>query len=202
MSLEEKIDQLTSEVLDMKAACSRCDDSQDRKSPDRKNRGRQSRTDQVRPESASQSPAVELELEIMKERLRVLEEVHDRRRPVARIPNPTLEELWDRIDEVELNSARLAEDALGTVQGLHEELSALKSTLQEESRRQSEASEKRLHHMLTEATEKIAMVLRKLVAVQRSNARLTSCENRSVSKEERRRMTDELQREISLIQRL
>ena len=187
----------------MKASCAaRFDESQARISPEPPDRGRKPKAGVPRHELANPSPTIELELEIIKERLRVLEEVHDRRRPTARIPNPTLEDLWDRIDEVELNSARLAEDALGTVQGLHEELSTLRSTLQEDSRRQSEASEKRLHQMLTEATEKVAMVLRKLVAVQRSNTRLSSSENRSVSKEERRRMAEELQREISLIQRL
>jgi hypothetical protein len=114
----------------------------------------------------SNQPTVELD--IVFERLKRVEESLDKRKPLVNFPNRSIEDVWLRLDEVETCSARLAEDTLAVVQGVHEELAGLRKDFTEEVEKRTGQVEERLEAKLSEGVEKISLVLRKLVAVQKS----------------------------------
>lgn len=147
------------------------------------------------------------EHDIIKKRLKTLEEAADLKKPLIRFSNPTVDQVMDRVDEVEINCARLTEDALATVQGLHEELGVLRSSMEESSKKELKKIEARLHEMLSDAVEKISAVLRKVVAVQKSlgqnnGVAISPSRARSLSKNDRRKLIDDLHREINFLERM
>lgn len=143
-----------------------------------------------------------MELEMVKERLARLEEKMDKKRPGIRLPNPSIDEVWDRLEEVESSSCRLVEDCLGAVQSLSSKLDTLESRLAEKSEKEISAVASDLQERLTDGIEKIAMVLRKLVAVQKhaSLSRSRSSEA-PVVVDHRKRLVEELQEEIAFLER-
>lgn len=148
-----------------------------------------------------------VELDIIKMRLKLLEEAADHKKPLIRFPHTSIEQVMERVDEVEINCARLTEDALATVQGLHEELGTLRASIEESSKKDIKEVETRLHEMLSDGVEKIAAVLRKVVAVQKSqgpnsHAAISPSRARSLSKNDRRKLIEELHREINFLERL
>ena len=146
------------------------------------------------------SAGEKIEIEILKDRLARLEEKVDKKRPGIRLPNPSIDEVWDRLDEVESASCRLADDCLGAVESVNSKLESLEARLS--GKLQSELGEitRELQDRLTEGIEKIALVLRKLVAVQKSNVISNKAQN-SYPRDHRKRLIEELQEEIDFLQR-
>jgi hypothetical protein len=114
--------------------------------------------------SSSQS----IQFELFLERLRRLEDTVDRERPAVLFPNVSLDGISSRLEEIEKTTSSLADTASGEIQNVHSEISSLRSEMSEVTRKQVTAAEQRLHNMLSEGIEKISVVLRKLVAVQKS----------------------------------
>lgn len=117
---------------------------------------------------ALSSSASSIQIEIVLERLKRVEESLDRRKPPVNFPFPSVDEVLQRLDDVESCSTRLAEDTLAAVQGVHEELAGLRTDFIEVVEKRTGQVEERLETMLSEGIEKISVVLRKLVAVQKS----------------------------------
>ena len=109
--------------------------------------------------SASQS----IQLELVLERLRRLEETVDRQQPAVSFPDASLEELSSRLDNLERIVSNQAADPLA-------EVDKMRTALTETTEKRLRESEERLHAMLSDGIEKISVVLRKLVAVQKSLA--------------------------------
>ncbi len=125
------------------------------------------RDTEIEPESSGQTA----EVDIILERLRRVEESMDERKPHLCFSHKPVGDLWDRLDEVESTSYRFAEDTLCAVQGIHAELAELRLDLRRECERRSNELEARLMATLTNGVDKISLVLRKLVSVQKSLSR-------------------------------
>jgi uncharacterized coiled-coil protein SlyX len=155
----------------------------------------------------SPSSADPLEIEIIKERLTRLEDKVDKKRPGIRFPNPSIEEVWERVEEVESASCRLADDCLGAMQSVNHKLESMESSMAEKTSAELEHFTSELNEKLTEGIEKIAMVLRKLVAVQKKLLSNQSSRSRSTEKmppiaaDDRKRLVEELQEEIEFLER-
>ena len=152
--------------------------------------------------AATSLPVFTSELEILKERLARVEDRLDRRKPPIRLPNPCLDEIWERMDEVEASTSKLADDTLAAVEAVHGKLNGLEQTVSERARGEIADVEARLQERLTDGIEKIAIVLRKLVSVHRKYSRSSSpvAQPSRLSTSEKQRLIDDLYREIEFIQ--
>ena len=103
------------------------------------------------------------ELDIIKNRLLLLEQRIDQKRPAISFPNPSIDDLWDRIDEVEQNCSRLTDDSFAAIEAIHAQMNSIQSQIPD-----SHQIESRISSKLNDGIEKIAMVLRKIVAIQKS----------------------------------
>ncbi len=213
LSLESQIEDFKSKNLDISALSQQIADLASRierieflSSPSLKD-GDYCHSNKLHPVSDAFGRMCGFELDIIKKRLKTLEEAADQKKPLIRFSNPTVDQVMDRVDEVEINCARLTEDALATVQGLHEELGVLRSSMEESSKKELNEIEARLHEMLSDAVEKISAVLRKVVAVQKSlgqnnGVAISPSRARSLSKNDRRKLIDDLHREINFLERM
>ena len=146
-----------------------------------------------------QSPSIfTSELEILGERLARVEEKLDKRKPAIRLPNPSLDEVWERLEEVESSATKLADDTLGAVEDVHGKLEGLETSISTRTKEELTRIESHLQDRLTDGIEKIAIVLRKLIAVQRKYSRSSSPARMSTS--EKQRLIDDLYKEIEYVQ--
>ena len=159
------------------------------------------------PEPHSVSP----ELEIIKERLFRIEERLDKGRPAIRFPNPSIDDVWERVEQVESSCSKLAEDSLAAVESVHRSLEGVEARVSNHTRSELKALDDKLHANLHDGIEKIATVLRKLVAVQKhlsgkhmmcgDSLRRSGSASPSVRiSADRQKLVDELYREIEYLQ--
>jgi hypothetical protein len=200
--LEEKLEHATSSALDIQCLSNQVEQlrSQLQAVENRSPGGvRMDDVPEARAVASAGSPGSKIEIEILKDRLARLEEKVDKKRPGIRFPNPSIDEVWDRLDEVESASCRLADDCLGAVESVNSKLESLEARLS--GKLQTELGEitRELQDRLTEGIEKIALVLRKLVAVQKSNVISQKAPN--YPRDHRKRLIEELQEEIDFLQR-
>lgn len=148
------------------------------------------------------------ELDIIKERLFHVEERLDKRRPAITLPNPSLDDIWDRLDEVEEISTKLAEDSLGAVESVNSKLNSMEERLSLQSQTRISATEARLDEKVNEGIDKISKVLRKLVTVQKhmsdryKSLSPRGSHMRSFSPSDRKQLVEDLYHEIDYLNSL
>jgi hypothetical protein len=147
---------------------------------------------------------IQMQLDIIKERLHRVEERLDRKRPGIEIPNPSIDDVWDRLGEVESTCSKLADDSLGAVESLYKKVDGMENRILEGQKCSISRLEENLSLRLDESIDKISRVLRKLVAVQKHlGSRYKSVSPttvvRSYSPSERQELVDNLYREINFL---